>query len=314
MMSQMNIEKNIKSACVGILMGGPGREREVSLISGKAVKNALESLGIKVVEYIIDGDFPALPIHCDVIFNVVHGLLGEDGKLQEWIEEQGVPYVGSSARSCRISFDKALSKKAFTAQGLPTGGFERITAGKLPKLKAPYIIKPTKEGSSIGVVLVENKHEFEDLFSKVSNLSKDFIVEEYFSGREFSVSILDAEALPVLEIQTDSRFYNFDTKYPHLAKDQLLPATYSCPAQISKKLTQKLQSLALEACHFLEIITFARVDMILDEQKNPYLLEINSVPGMNETSLFPKSALAAGYSFKSLCLRLVESAMRNTSD
>lgn len=298
-----------ESILIAVLMGGPGSEREVSLASGKAVLEALQEEGLKVVAVDVTDTTPALPEGTDLIFNVIHGTFGEDGQLQSYLEGLGVPYTGAGVEDSRTAFDKALSKEVFLAKDVPTPRSEILDVSggaKLPSIPVPFVVKPPREGSSVGIEIVKDEAEAMAAIERGAQFSDDLLIEEFVEGRELTVGILDGEALPVVEIiPPDGGSYDFATKYTWLS-GQKNASNYLCPAELTAEETAAVQAAALAAHESLEIGVYSRVDVLLDSLSNPYVLEANTIPGMTASSLLPMGAKAAGYSFGGLCRRIAE--------
>jgi D-alanine-D-alanine ligase len=287
---------------IAVLMGGPGSEREVSLASGNAVLKALLGLGLDAVAVDVTSFEIALPPGTDLAFNVIHGTFGEDGRLQEILESRGIPYTGAGATSSRIAFDKNLAKAAFVAHGVPTPRAEIIdvsTGLRLPSLAAPFVVKPPREGSSVGVHIVRNQADAAAAMEDAARYGSEILVEEFIAGTELTVGILDGVALPIVHIAPPQGVYDMASKYPWLSGAQ--GSEYFCPADLDLETTLAVQAAALAAHRSLGVEIYSRVDVLLDSQNRPFVLEANTIPGMTETSLLPKAAAASGISFPDLC-------------
>ncbi len=297
---------------IAVLMGGPGAEREVSLASGKAVLKALQDAGLDAVPVDVTGTAVDLPEGTDLAYNVIHGTFGEDGGLQEALEEKGVPYTGAGLESSRLAINKSLSKEKFLAAGVPTARSETITLtpGLLPNLtiKAPLVIKPPLEGSSVGVQIVHDQDEVPGALLKAAEKYDEVLIEEFIKGRELTVGILNGEPLPVVHIIPPEGVYDMASKYPWLSGAK--GSQYICPADLDLETTMAVQAAALAAYKSLGIEIYARVDVLLDEEGRPFVLEANTIPGMTETSLLPKAAAAAGIHFPALCKTIAELSLQ----
>ncbi len=297
----------LSSKKIAVLMGGPGSEREVSLASGAAVVKALASRGIAVVAVEVTGTTLALPPGTDLVFNVIHGTFGEDGQLQEILDGLGVPYTGAGAASSRLAFDKTLAKAAFLRDRVPTPRSEIIdvSAGpQQPSFAPPFVVKPPREGSSVGVHIVRDPAEAAAAIADAGRHSSDLLIEEFITGRELTVGILNDTALPIVHIAPRDGFYDMTNKYPWLTGGA--GSDYYCPADLDPATTLLVQQAALAAHRSLGIEIYSRVDVLLDAQNRPFVLEANTIPGMTETSLLPKAAAASGISFPKLCLTIAE--------
>jgi D-alanine-D-alanine ligase len=291
---------------VAVLMGGPGSERDVSLATGRGVSKALRSRGIDVVDVDVrDENFP-LPSDVELAFNCIHGTFGEDGQLQTILETRGISYTGDGVEASRIAFDKILSKEKFLERGVVTPESEMIDAGQRPKMLVPLVVKPARQGSTVGIVIVKNKNELEAALNEAAKFDRKLLVEKFVSGRELTIGILGDQALPIIEIIPKGGFYDFNTKYPFLNPQAGASAEHVCPAKIDKTLTKKIQELALAAFRALSLVVYGRVDVILSDNGEPFVLEVNTIPGMTETSLLPEAAGLAGISYVDLCLRIIE--------
>ncbi|HUE40461.1 MAG TPA: D-alanine--D-alanine ligase [Chthoniobacterales bacterium] len=291
---------------VAVLMGGPGSERDVSLATGRGVSKALRSLGMEVVEVDVrDENFP-LPRDVEIAFNCIHGTFGEDGQLQTILEERGMSYTGDGVEGSRIAFDKILSKEKFLERGVVTPESEVIGAGQCPKMSVPLVVKPARQGSTVGIVIVKNQNALDGALKEAANYDRKLLIEKFVSGRELTIGILGDQALPILEIIPKGGFYDFNTKYPFLNPQTGASAEHVCPAKIDAVLTKKIQELALVAFRALGLVVYGRVDVILSDKGEPFVLEVNTIPGMTEASLLPEAAAAAGISYPDLCLRIIE--------
>ena len=280
---------------VALLMGGPGKERPVSLNSGAAVAKALRSLGADVQEIDVSGPDFTIPEKTELVFNMIHGTFGEDGELQSILDQLGVSYTGEGEVGSRLAFDKIASKRKFDEAGVPNAKWEILTAGQTTSLPLPLVAKPPREGSSVGVHIVQKSEDLaaalEDCFSRDSEV----LIEEFIRGRELTVGIVGGEALPVVEIVPKVDFYSYENKYTKGNSD------YFCPARLDESTTRAVQSAALAAHRSLGLEIYSRVDVLLDSENKPFVLEVNTIPGMTETSLLPKAAAVAGIDFASLC-------------
>lgn len=297
---------------IAVLMGGPGSERQVSLASGKAVLNALLSLGLDAVPVDVTGTEIALPAGTGLCFNVIHGTFGEDGRLQEILDAEGIPYTGARADSSRRAFDKSLAKQAFLAADVPTPRSEVIDCSNgpiMPSLPAPFVVKPPREGSSVGIEIVTTQVKAEAAIAKAANHSKDLLIEEFISGPELTVPVIGGKAYPIVHIIPPEGVYDMAAKYPWLSGSQ--GSQYICPADLDLETTMAVQAVAVAAHHALGIEVYSRVDVMLGADNRPYVLEANTIPGMTETSLLPKSAAAAGLSFPELCKLIAEISLKS---
>ena len=283
---------------VAVLLGGPGSEREVSLRSGAAVARALRSLGARVEEVDVRDASFTLPADVDLAYNMIHGTFGEDGQIQAILEERGIPYTGEGVTGSRVAFDKILSKTKFDEHGVPTGRWHVISSGQSPRFEVPFVVKAPCQGSSVGVHIIKDLANLPAALEDCFRFGDSVIVEEFFPGRELTVGILGDVALPIIEIVPREGFYDYQHKYTKGASE------YFVPAAIGEEATRAVQEAALAAKRALELEIYSRVDVILASDGRLNVLEINTIPGMTETSLLPKAAAAAGLDFPSLCERI----------
>ena len=300
-----------KEMLIGVLMGGPGSEREVSLASGNAVLKALKDAGYNAIKVDVTEKSPELPEGLDLAFNVIHGTYGEDGGLQIYLEEKGIPYTGTGIESSHIGFDKVLSKEEFIAADVPTPKSQTILTKEgteAIEFDLPYVVKPPREGSSVGVHVCKTQEEAEAAFEDVIKYSEDVLIEQFVEGKELTVGIVGDEILPIVHIDPSGEFYDISSKYSWLAEpdDPSVTTQYHCPADLDEATTERVQAAAKAAYDAIDTEIYARVDVLLDYLGNPYILEINTIPGMTQTSLLPKAAEKNGYSFSDLCVRIGE--------
>ena len=291
---------------IAVLMGGPGSERDVSLATARGVAKALRSLGAEVVEVDVRDEKFQLPQDVDLAFITIHGTFGEDGQIQKILEQRGIPYTGDGVEESRLTFDKIRSKEKFRTHGVRTPDWEVIRSGQRPTVPWPIVVKPPRQGSTVGVVIVKNASELESAMAEAAKYDRELLIEKFVPGRELTIGILGDQALPVLEIIPKGGFYDFATKYPFLNPQSGASAEHVCPARIESAKTKEIQELAVRAFRALGLRVYARVDVILSENGEPFVLEANTIPGMTEASLLPEAAAAAGISYVDLCRRIIE--------
>lgn len=301
--------KEVSELKVAVLAGGPGSEREVSLASANGVVGALEGKVGEVVLVDVKGDNFDLPVGTDIGFNVIHGTFGEDGSLQSVMEKKGVPYTGARSESSRIAFDKVLSKEQFVASGVSTPASETlmVQGGKASpgEIGIPCVVKPPREGSSVGVHLVHSESEWDAAIEDAAKYSSDVLIEQLITGKELTVGVLGDEVFPVVHIQPRSGFYDISNKYPWMTGEG--GTDYFCPADLPAEVTEQVQKEALAAHRSLGVEVYSRVDVLLrEEDSKPFVLEVNTIPGMTESSLLPKAAAAAGVDYATLCLKIIK--------
>jgi len=295
---------------ITVMLGGPSAEREVSLRSGAAVARALRSLGHEVAE--LDPRTPDwnLPVATDVVFLALHGTYGEDGTVQKQLDLLGVPYTGCDAEASRIAFDKVLTKQSCIQAGVPTAKFVTVHSAtdSFPQnFMPPLVVKPSRQGSSVGLEFVERVEDWPAALTAALKFDSEVLVEEKIIGRETTVGILDGKALPIVEVRPHNGVYDAHSKYTPGATD------YSCPADFSEATTKRIQAAALGAFKAVGGRDYARVDVMVRADGSPVVLEVNTLPGMTETSLLPKAAAAAGMNFAELCQRMVDLALKRNA-
>ncbi len=290
---------------IAVLMGGPGSERDVSLATGRGVSKALRSLGAEVVDVDVRDEKFALPKDVDLAFVTIHGTFGEDGQLQQILEERGVPYTGDGVEASRAAFDKILSKEKFREHDVVTPEWEVIEVGQRPTISVPLVVKPARQGSTVGVVIVKNASELDSAMAEAGKYDQKLLIEKFVSGRELTIGVLGDQALPILEIIPKGGFYDFNNKYPFLNPQAGGGAEHVCPAAIDPDKTKQIQEQALHAFRALDLVVYGRVDVLLPDSGEAVVLEVNTIPGMTEASLLPEAAAAAGINYLDLCTRII---------
>lgn len=305
----------MKNKKIAVVMGGPSAEREVSLNTGKAILAALQEKGYNAVGMDLNPRSFVEQLQkqqIDIVFNAIHGLYGEDGLMQGTLEMLNIPYTGSGVLASAMAMDKGVTKRQFIAAGISTPRSrlyskldveqKKLADEILAEFGVPVVVKAAAQGSSIGVVIVEKAADIEFAVSEASKYSSHIIVEEFIKGKELTVSILGTDrlkALPIIEIVPQSGKYDYKSKYTKGATE------YIVPARLEDDVTEKVQQIALEAYKLLGCRGIGRVDVMLDQKNQPYVLEINTIPGMTATSLVPKAAASIGISFADLCERIL---------
>jgi len=308
------MEIDIKGKRIGVLMGGPSSEREVSLKSGKAVFEALKGAGVDVVAVDIVTDSRSENIELlkrhsfDAVFLALHGRFGEDGGIQSILEEIGLSYTGSGAEASALAMDKIASRKIFQKHGLKVA--RNVVARKgewgglnlaVRALGLPLVIKPANNGSSIGLTIIYKEADLDNAMRLAFSFDEHALIEEYLPGREMTVGILGDAALPVIEIIPKHKYFDYEAKYGEGLTD------YIVPAKIDAALSRKIQDAGLSSHRLLGCSGCSRVDIILKDA-TPFVLEVNTIPGFTSTSLLPKAAKVAGLEFAELCLKLLKFA------
>jgi len=295
---------------ITVMLGGPSAEREVSLCSGAAVAKALRSLGHEIHELDPVNDTWVLPRDTSVVFLALHGTYGEDGTVQRRLDELGAIYTGCDAAASRIAFDKVLTKKRCVEAGVPTAKFLVVDSEKTPLPKGwqpPLVVKPVRQGSSVGLQFVERVEDWHAALAEALKFDSEVLVEEKIVGSECTVGILDDKPLPIVGVRPKVGAYDYPNKYTAGRTE------YFCPAPFDAALTQRIQKAALGAFKVIGGRDYARVDVMVRVTQNgsePVVLEVNTLPGMTETSLLPKAALVAGLNYAQLCQRMVDLALK----
>lgn len=299
----------MKNKKIGVVLGGPSAEREVSLRTGAAIHKALLARGYNAVTIDLDPVNFAKQLadnKIDVVFNAVHGLYGEDGCMQGQLEMLGIKYTGSGVLASSAAMDKIISKRIFISAGIPTPDFMIVSKKEaklcsqeiMARFSLPVVVKPPAQGSSVGVEIVKDAADLERALTAAFQYADELLVEEFIQGRELTAAVIKIgdtiKALPLIEIAPHSGVYDYTSKYTVGATQYLVPAP------VDAELTAKMQELAKQAFYLLGCKGVARADIMLSNDK-PYILEINTVPGMTETSLVPKAAAAVGMSFEDVC-------------
>ena len=291
---------------ITVMLGGPSAEREVSLRTGAAVANALRSLGHEVHE--LDPRTPdwKLVPETEVVFLALHGTYGEDGTVQKQLDALGVPYTGCDAEASRIAFDKLLTKQSCMQAGVPTARFVMANSPDVPwpdGFHPPLVVKPARQGSSVGLQFVEKMTDWRPALTESLKFDTEVLVEEKIIGRETTVGILGDQILPVVEVKPKAGNYDYKNKYTAGTTE------YYCPAKFDAATTRRIQEAAFDAFKAVGGRDYARVDVMVDKDGQPVVLEVNTLPGMTETSLLPKAAAAAGMNYAQLCQRMVDLAL-----
>lgn len=309
-----------KQDVVAVVLGGPSSEAEISRVTGAAIANALREKGYNAQEVELEPAnlIPTLEkMGAKVVFNAVHGMYGEDGRLQSILEAAGMPYTGCGVLASAVAMDKAATKRFLQSANISTPrcliinrrdakNLDAVEAKILEQFSIPVVIKAATQGSSIGVHIVKDAKDVKEAVSDCFKYSADVLVEECIKGKELTVAMMEdgdeIRCLPVIWIAPHSGAYDFHSKYTKGATD------YHCPAPLSEEVTAHVQKLALDTYKVLGLSGVARVDVMLDENNQGYVLEANTIPGMTATSLVPKAAAAVGISFPELCEKILLSA------
>lgn len=294
-----------KAGRVAVLMGGTSAEREISLLSGKAVAGALAAIGLDVVAMDAAEDLAAQlqAVRPARVFNLLHGRGGEDGVVQGLLRFMNIPFTGSDVLASALAMDKLRSKLLWRQLGLSTPNFVTLNKdsdwGAIIADFGAAVVKPVNEGSSIGMSIANTAAALQEAFLKARQYDQTILAEQYIDGDEFTVAILQQTVLPAIQLKTDHEFYDFDAKY--VASD----TQYLCPVDLPMEALEQLNSLALSAFNALGCEAWGRVDLMRDGKGQFYLLEVNTVPGMTDHSLVPMAARQSGISFEDLLLQIL---------
>lgn len=312
----------LKDKKIGVIRGGKSAEREISLKTGKAILDALNRQGYTTVD--ID---PANDLHkslyqedIDIAFIALHGRFGEDGTIQGLLELEGIPYTGSGVLSSALAMDKVMSKRIFNNLNIDTpkfavlkadkieGKFEEIEKNLIDNLGLPIVVKPALEGSSLGLSIVKNKDELIGAIKEALKYDQELLVEEFIPGKEITIGLLgnkSPQVLPIIEIRPKEGVYDFKSKYTKGMTDFIIPA------ELPDEVYKKAESLALKAYQALKCRGMGRVDLRINSAGEAYVLEVNTIPGMTETSLLPQAAEVVGIDFDQLVVKILEYSLEN---
>jgi D-alanine-D-alanine ligase len=297
-----------KKKKIGVMMGGLSREREISLRTGKAILRALTEKGYQALAIDVGQDIAETLIKekIDIAFIALHGRFGEDGTIQGMLELMRIPYTGSGVLASALALHKIMAKKFFLCENIPTPTYEVFQREEIEKnpprttsLPLPLVVKPAREGSTIGVSIVRKEEELVPALKEAGKYDEEILVEEFMKGKEITVGILEDIPLPIIEIAPKSGFYDYHSKYTKGETE------YIIPARIPREKYLYAQEVSLKAFQVLGCSGCARVDLMTDEDGNPFVIDVNTMPGMTETSLLPKAAGYAGISFEDLVERIL---------
>lgn len=300
--------ENLQFGRVAVLMGGWSAEREVSLNSGAAVLSALLKAGVDAHGI----DFKKADIKqlndFDRVFNILHGRGGEDGVVQGVLEYMGIPYTGTGILGSALAMDKIRTKNIWANNNLQTPPYKTVKniddcEQAIIELGLPVIVKPALEGSSIGISKVENACDMKTAFELANNCDSEVLIEKWINGKEYTASILNGQVLPLIQLRTANKFYDYEAKYKSDTTE------YLCPCGLSQKKEKEMAEIALAASDAISASGWGRIDFMLDEQQRPWLIEANTVPGMTDHSLVPMAAKQAGYSFEDLVVEILKTSM-----
>jgi len=290
-------KETLKAQRIGVLMGGNSSEREISLKSGKAVLQGLKRCGYNATAIDVAPDLATKlkRKHIGTAFIALHGRWGEDGSVQGLLEIMGIPYTGPGVLGSAMAMDKVVMKMMFESMGIPSPAYTMAEEGDTVHFPLPFVVKPANEGSSIGVSIVKKQREVKPAIGKARKYDRKVMIERYIEGDEITVSIVNGEVLPVVQVKPPSGFYDFEAKYKYTKG----MTEYIVPAKIDKNIAKKASAIALEVYNAFELAGCARIDMLVDDDL-PKVIDINTSPGMTETSLVPKAWGNLGRTFDEL--------------
>jgi D-alanine-D-alanine ligase len=306
----------MKDKKVGVLMGGMSSEREISLKTGEAIVSSLKRLGYQTVAIDVDQNIcqKLLKERVDVAFIALHGRYGEDGAIQGLLEIMNIPYTGSGVAASAMAMDKIVAKSLFKSEGILTPDYIALTeeevasfcrsleSGESLPFDFPVVVKPSSEGSTIGVRIVRDRGDMKEAVEEAKSYSPTIFVEKYVKGAEITVGVIEGETVPTIEIVPRSHFYDYTAKYTKGMTE------YRLTTSLDEATDRQVHEIALRAYRVLGCRGAARVDLIVDTDMTPWILEVNTIPGMTETSLLPKAAESVGISFDVLVERMLKGA------
>ncbi|HIK58030.1 MAG TPA: D-alanine--D-alanine ligase [Nitrospinaceae bacterium] len=303
--------KNLKDKTIGVLMGGLSPEREVSIVTGNSIIEALNRKGLNALPVQVDHEIwktlQSNPI--DLAFIALHGTFGEDGCIQGLLEYFKIPYTGPGVMGSALAYDKLKSKEIFKSNKIPTADYEvfyKRTSEKTGRtLDFPVVVKPTNQGSSLGISIVKNENEWKPALKTAFTYSDEVIAEKFIEGKLLAIGMQEMEPMPIVHIRPKSGFYDYEAKYTSGKTE------YICPADLEKNEADRCRKIAQQVFHVLRGRGFPRVDVILDNEGIPFVLEMNTVPGMTPTSLLPMAAQKMGLGFDDLVVEIIKTAQRD---
>lgn len=295
---------------VAVLMGGPSSEREVSLNTGNAMVEACKQNGFETIPIEFEEDILthlSTLQNADVVLMALHGGIGENGRIQGMFESLGICFTGSDALSSAMCMDKHISKLLAEDVGIDTPKWRRIKKGNKINnvIGYPCVVKPNSEGSTVGLTIVDSEEELDAAVDLAFTYDDEILIEKYIAGKEITCSIVGNDVLPLIEIKPSHDLYDYECKYTKGLTE------YICPTELNKEITESIQKTSLDVYKLLKCRHYGRVDFRLDNDEKHWFLEVNTLPGMTDTSLVPKAAKAVGMSFKELIRSIIEQAIKN---
>ena len=298
----------LKDKKIGVLMGGLSPEREISLSSGNAVLQALKRKELNAVGIDVGNNIASSLVKnkIEVAFIALHGVFGEDGAIQGLLEYAKIPYTGPGILSSALAYDKVKSKEIFKLNNIPTADYQVLYRGRKnktePTFSFPVVVKPSNQGSSIGVSIVREQKEWKEALKLAFNYAEEILVEKFIEGKLLAIGMNGKNPMTIIHIQPKIGFYDYEAKYTPGKTE------YICPAKLTQKETQNCKAIAMKVFQVLRGNGMPRVDVILDTKGTPYVLEMNTIPGMTPTSLLPMAAKKSGLNFDDLVVEILKSA------
>jgi D-alanine-D-alanine ligase len=296
--------ENFENKKIGVLMGGLSSEREISLSTGNSVIEALTRKGLKAFPIDVDRDIAKALQGIDLAFIALHGTYGEDGCIQGVLEYLKIPYTGPGVAGSALAYDKLKTKEILKFHDIPTADYEVFYKNQAIKrtLDLPVVVKPTNQGSSFGVSIVNTENQWEPALESAFEYSEEIIVEKFIEGRLLAIGMNGEVPMPIVHIRPKSGFYDYEAKYTSGKTE------YLCPANLSKHEINKCNEVSIKVFKVLRGRGIPRVDIILDDEGTPYVLEMNTIPGMTPTSLLPMAALEMGINFDDLVMEILKTS------
>ncbi len=304
--------KNLDDKKIGVLMGGLSSEREISLSTGNSVCDAITRMELNVIPIDADRNVANNLQNIDLAFIALHGTYGEDGCIQGLLEYLKIPYTGSGVTGSALAYDKLKAKEILKFHGIPTADHEVFYKSQKEtiqrKLELPVVVKPTNQGSSFGVSIVTEENQWKPALENAFQYSEEIIVEKFIEGKLLAIGMNGEEPMPIVHIRPKSGFYDYEAKYTSGKTE------YICPSDLSKSEVNNCNEVSRKVFKVLRGRGIPRVDIILDENGTPYVLEMNTIPGMTPTSLLPMAALEMGMDFDQLVMEILKTAQLDNGD
>ena len=298
--------ENLEEKQIGVLMGGLSTEREVSISTGNSVCEAMIRMGLNISPIHVDQNIVDDLQNIDLAFNALHGTYGEDGSIQGLLEYLKIPYTGSGVLGSALAFDKLKTKEILKSHNIPTADYEVLYRNRKETiqrtLELPVVVKPTNQGSSFGISIVQKENQWKLALENAFKYSKEIIIEKFIKGRLLAIGMNSEEPMPIIQINPKSEFYDYEAKYTSGKTE------YICPANLTRNEIDRCNEVSKKVFRILRGRGLPRVDIILDDNGVPFVLEMNTIPGMTPTSLLPMAALEMGIDFDQLVMEILKKA------